>query len=289
MVLPLRWVVTFVWVLAMLSCAAAVFILLRPLGAHGGEFASRASFSIAVSTVFALILGIIALILTARVSSSDYKAEQETKTHTAELLASLRSIIAKGALGGPLGISDSLDLDNERKRINKFLSSTTAFAFWSWEAEASKRAGKKLELWRLFFIYLLEILGSKDPGVVINRAVEVEKLITSLRQRDILRIAAKNSNLARAIPDFERSREHSVTIASVGAVYGSKKDPDLLKRKLLFLKDRGVNDPDVDLFLGVIEDRTSDVKSALDRGANPKVKDTELLLRHSDILREFSD
>jgi len=290
MTLPTRWVISLALGLAMLSFVAAVFILLQPLGSAGEEYAQRGSLSSAVSTGFALVLSIIAVILTARVSSSDFRAEQETKTHTAELLASLRSIIAKGALGGPLGIAEGLDFSHERQRINEFLNSTTAFAFWSWEAEAGRRAGERPEEWRAFFLYLLEILGSPEPALVVNRAVAVERLLTGLSRRDILRIAGKNSNLASAIPDFERSRVESATIGPAATVYApATDDPQAsFRARLVFLKEeRGIDDPDLDMFLAAMDGDEVGLRSALERGANAQLRDAALLARYREQLADF--
>jgi hypothetical protein len=46
----------------------------------------------------------------------------------------------------------------------------------------------------------------------------------------------------------------------------------------------GVHDPDVDLWIAVMEDKVDAAKSAMNAGANPVATDTEVLKRHRDVM-----
>ena len=50
------------------------------------------------------------------------------------------------------------------------------------------------------------------------------------------------------------------------------------------LVDSGVKDPDVLLFLGVLDNDVKKVQEAMDSGADPNVTYTELVRRHFDVL-----
>lgn len=82
----IRTTITIIWGLSVLSVLTTLVILLVPLGIQSSELANRAQVSATVSSTVALILGIIAIIVTARVSSSDYQAQQDVKASTARLL-----------------------------------------------------------------------------------------------------------------------------------------------------------------------------------------------------------
>lgn len=46
------------------------------------------------------------------------------------------------------------------------------------------------------------------------------------------------------------------------------------------LRDQGIKDPDVNLFIAVFEGNTEQLKQAIDQGANVNITDTELVARY---------
>jgi hypothetical protein len=60
--------------------------------------------------------------------------------------------------------------------------------------------------------------------------------------------------------------------------------PEAVAQLFEVLKDHGIDDPEVDLFLAVIKNDVNGVKSALDRGASADVRGREVLERYSQIL-----
>jgi hypothetical protein len=283
-----------VLILAILSGLLALVVLILPLGNAGSELSNRATVSSAVSTTFALISGVIAILVTARVSSTDYQAEQNVKADTAKLLASLRSIMLKGALFSQKAAKTNAapDFTNELKSINEFLSSTTAFAFWSWEGYKSALAEERPESWRLFFMYLAELLDSKDNfRNMISRAVEIETLLTSLTKKDIRRISQYTSDLAKAVGKFQESRTNSLLINAVASVYEKRGDANATLQMFLHLKKKGVEDPNIDMFIAVMSpedpENTKKLQAALEAGADPSVTDSELIQKYQTQLKDF--
>jgi hypothetical protein len=267
--------------LAWLSFGTSLIILFSPLGSAAQELSARGTLSGAVSGVFAIILGIIAIIVATRVHSSDYKAEQDVKAQTAQLLACMRSIIVKAlALSQkPVNATHPITFTKEKEIINGFLSSTTAFAYWSWEGYRSEVAKYgEPEEWRRFFDYLVDILDSDDALASRNMlapAFAVENLLTGLRKADVKQISGYVSNLSGAFGTFRRSRE------------------ELVRVKLFLLKNEGVNDPTIDLFLAVLDpagespESIKRVKAALDAGADVSMTDAALLAKYEAHLRNF--
>lgn len=286
----IRTTITIIWGLSVLSVLTTLVILLVPLGIQSSELANRAQVSATVSSTVALILGIIAIIVTARVSSSDYQAQQDVKASTARLLASFRSIIAKGVVLSlkPNGANSPLDFKQEREVINEFLSSTTAFAYWSWEGYKSHSSANKDEEWRDLFLYLVDLLDSEDSQFrkMISRAVTLEALLTTLTTHDIQQISNYVSDLSKAVGDFKESREQDVLIKVASDVYGRPQDPETIRRQFLYLKKKGIEDPNIDFFLA---DSDKQAQAALEAGADPNITDTRILAKYRDQLKDFKD
>jgi hypothetical protein len=281
--------------LAMVSFFTSLVILVSPLGSSGTELSARATLSGAVSGVFGVILGIIAIIVASRVSSSDYKAEEDVKAKTAELLACLRSIIIKAIAltqtqpdtGRPVTFT------REKDTLNKFLNSTTGFAYWSWAGDRSEAAQGKPEEWRVFFLRFFEILNSDDASdyrKMIPHAFAIEEMLTALSKRDMLHISGYVSDLSGAIGGFRQSRETDTLVKAAWEVYGRKDNPTSLRDKLLYLKNEGVNDPTLDLFLEVMDPAGGSpekTKAALDAGADVAMTDVGLLKKYDAQLRNY--
>jgi hypothetical protein len=57
--------------------------------------------------------------------------------------------------------------------------------------------------------------------------------------------------------------------------------------KIRHLKKKGVVDPNVDLFMGVFDDKVEVVKAALDAGADTSITDTQVIHQHAFDLVDF--
>jgi hypothetical protein len=285
----MRKTILAVLTLALLSFVTSLIILFSPLGSAGQELSARATLSGAVSGVFGVILGIIAIIVASQVSSSDYRAEEDVKAQTAQLLACLRSIILKGIVISqkPANATHPITFTKEKEIINSFLSSTTAFAYWSWEGHKSEVAASgQQEEWRIFFLYVVDILDSDDSldfRKMIARAVAIENLLTGLRKADVHKISGYVSNLAGAVGAFRQSGEKDVLIKAARETYRRDQNPESTRDKLLHLKNEGVNDPTIDLFLEVLDPAGGSperIKAALDAGADGSMTDVDLLAKY---------
>lgn len=61
----------------------------------------------------------------------------------------------------------------------------------------------------------------------------------------------------------------------------------VIESQLRYLKEQGVKDPDIDLFIAVFDNNLDAVKLACDNGANVNVRDVELLEKYEDKLKDF--
>lgn len=298
--------ITIIWILAILGFSATILFLLFSGLDVGDEWTNRAQVGAAISSAFALILSILAVVVTVRISSSDYKAEQEVRVHTVELLAANRSIILKAAqltqTQHPL--NSILDFKKEHEVINNFLSSTTAFAFWSWIGlKKSPQSGSDPDEWRVFFLYLTQLLETEKAHfrTMGMHSVKIEKLLTQLTETDIRDISNHVLNLSSAIAEFQKTQKGDPLIAGVWAAWGkpNRRDPKLRQQLFLeilkTLRNSGIQDPDLDMWYAVITGDAALLKSITNY--DPSLTDEALLSRyrnlletqHSDLLKKFEE
>lgn len=281
--------------LAVAAVAVAIGVFFFPPNVVE-EWSWRASIGSSLTTAIALMLGAIALLVTARVESSDYKAEQQTKIDLAELLAALAMILNKGALGRT-GQIKNVDFSEEVKRIEIFSMSTTSFAMYNLLARKSRIAGNKGEEWRLFFVYIAEITSNtQDLGLVVNRAVRLQQMLIKLTRRDLHYIGYSVANLVAGIRDFHEAIDDNVLIKAMHEVVNKEQggaDSELrtknVMRKFRFLKARGIDDPNIDLFLAVDEGDTAKLQAAIDKGADVNISDAAILQKYETALAQFKE
>lgn len=260
------------------------------------EWSWRASIGSSLTTAIALMLGAIALLITAKVESSDYKAEQQIKSDIAEILSVLSMILHKGALARTIKIK-TVDFSEQIKRIEIFANSTTGFAIYNLVASKSKLSPGKNEEWRLFFFYIAEIVSEPTQiGLVINRAVRIQGLLLKLRHNDLRVISNSVNNLVDGIRNFEAALQENVLVKAMRDAANEEQGgednalrSDKLMRKLLFLKSQGIDDPNIDLFIAAQEGDTAKLQAAMDRGADINMGDLALLRKYAVDLKQYKD
>jgi hypothetical protein len=290
-------------VAAVATVGLSISLLVLVWSGAGAELSDRATVSGAIATAFALVAAIVAISAGVWVTTSDYKAEQAVKADTARIRAALRSILAKGALltqkdaGQPVG----LDFKTERKTLNDFLSSTTAFGYWAWVEDRGKKTPVGTEEpWRAFFLYVASLLDAgktpADRAKMLRWAAELESLLATLKAAEIDRISSYVADLAGALGTARESSDTLLT--AVRDVYGrgsgrgdlevaADGDAAVSRRKFGHLRAKGVADPNVDMFIAVFDNDVEGLRVALDAGANTSVTDREVLSAHEADLRDF--
>jgi hypothetical protein len=273
-------------VLAGFALAVSIGVFFIDAASSEGA-ANRATVAASLSTAIALMLGALALLITARVESSDYRAQQESKTDIARLLATLTTIQTQMALASQSGAAP--DFEREKSAVRDFMNSVTGFAFYSFQAHKSRSAGDRAETWRVFFMYLGEIVAGREPALVTNRAIRAQALLLQLTQDDLRAIVDSQLDLVSGIARFGDVLDHSVLIRAMRSVYGGEDDAGAsVVRKLHYLKEvKRVADPDLDMFLAVLDNAPQALQDALDRGADPKITDSALLRRYAAALKDF--
>jgi hypothetical protein len=287
----IRWAI----ILAFLALAVSVAVFVAPF-TFTEEWSWRASVGSSISTAIAIILGAIALLITAQVESSDYKSQQEVKTDLAKLLATLSSAQVRAGIKLEPGARAKTNLAVEKAALLAFMQSTTGFAFYGFAAHKSQKSAKAPQEWRLFHLYMSEMIDTDDVGLFLNRAIRVQNLLTSFTKADLKQLSKAVQDIAHSVAHFDDVVENNVLLKAMREIYGTdpKNAPapeDDNKRfiaALNYLKSQGVDDPDIDLFLAVDANDTAGLKAAIDRGGNVNVTTGELLARYEAQLKEFA-
>lgn len=276
-----------VFLLALAGLALAVFILAAGPWALPPSIVDRASISSAIGGLFALITAIAAISAAVWINTSDFKAEQGVTEDTARVRAALRSILVKGVqLENSHRKGTSKTFDKEREVINEFISSTTAFGYWSWMDHRSIQAGHASEGWRLFFFYFAQLLDACDKPenreVMMASAVRLEALLADLTRRDVNTISSYVADLTGALGVAAASGD--TMLAALATRYAEDLTvPD----KFRHLERKGISSPNVELYLGVFGDDVDRVKKALDAGADQSLTDKEVLTAYKSQLEDF--
>jgi len=252
-------------------------------------------------TLFVSIIAIIISVISAgysgflseKHSSSDYKARELVKSDTARLLATLRSFMHKGALSNTT--KEKIDIEPEKEAISKFMNSQTGFAYYSWVDEKSAQAerdGKKGESWRVFFLYLSELANAENPYSASRRAADVELMFDDLTESDVAKIADFNADLIEAISKNSKNREGNLVVKALVESQRERQKENNVNRfvkKLIYLKNIGIDDPNIDMFLATITGEESQLKKALEAGADPHTTDRALLKKYEKELKNYTE
>jgi hypothetical protein len=247
----------------------------------------------AVVASFAIILSALALIASVRVQGADFRAEESVKEDVARLLASLHGILLKAAWltqqGDKASSRFSTLFDCERAAIQDLIVSTTAPAFYALEGRKSMAAGEQPEEWRVLSLYLIEILVLEMPAkyvTIAQRAARAEALVSGLGRNEVAALSTDVADLPRSIANFATNRDKTVLARAAYEVFGGADSvddgPSAGIERLRQLKAQGVEDPDIDLFLGATDGDLAVVKGATDAGADVGITLGALLDRYKD-------
>jgi len=141
-----------------------------------------------------------------------------------------------------------------------------------------------------------EMIDTDDVGLFLNRAIRVQNLLTGMKKADLKQLANAVQDIAKSVASFDYVVENNVLLKAMRSIYGV--DPNTTPKAddgnasfiaaLSFLKSKGVDDPDIDLFLAVDSNDGAGLKAAIDRGGNVNVTTGELLARYEAQLKTYN-
>jgi len=227
------------------------------------------------------------------VAESGFKAEEQFKADLVTLLAALRSIIVKGALNA--AGSTPLSVEKEINTIRDFQASTSGLALAAWAARQGNigdsedpTAGR----WRVLSLDLGNLSGTTGDDVekgaasnakLPNWATSVELALENLTEDSVRAISKNIRDLPGTFAALKESREDDLLLKIWFDSYQSKEEsesPESRRGRLEYLRESGIDDPDIDAWLALISENNDDFQAALKRGADPAVSLGDVLARY---------
>lgn len=241
----------------------------------------------AVLAIIAICVSIVAVAYSAsvskRIASSDHQAAEKVKADIAKLYASITSIAEKQSVQDVLSEGDDLyDIRWEQKVVSDFVNSESAIAYRAWIRDVGGQLNGE---WRTFFsFHLRELSHGPLSRISSDRTDDALSLLASLRRRDIEDMVRYSSNLVETMSSDVAA--HNVLIEARRAKRGQAKAAEErgALESLLLLRERGVTDPNVEMFIGALTEDAQLVRRALSEGADPSVRLSAVFKKYSDEL-----
>jgi hypothetical protein len=245
-----------------------------------------------------LAISIYAISSQERVATSGFQSAQRVKLDTAELLSALRGIMVKAALytqqdpkrRDDLNYSDYIDIRPEKASIQRFLNSATAVAYYAFVARKSseaRKAGKKGEQWRIFFLSLEQLLNTSNTYGAGKSAAKIETMFDDVSEEDIEEMSTGLEDLPGSVRKILKERPYD-PIIQVMTELGAKGEADSkFPDFVAYLREQGVKDPDVDLFWSAISGDKNVAEDALNRGAKLNTTQGDIISKYQDLWKRF--
>lgn len=176
-----------------------------------------ATLSAAVSGIFALMVGAVAIIAVIIAERAETRAIEQLKVDISRLWMTLHSLRNRGILyTSPEAVNGDIDLfAEEREALHSVLNSPTGFSLYAWQAKHSERGFKTLTADLAGLINLLTL--KQDGGqalfnTISIRANKTADLVAALTDHDMAEMAAVVKKLGTGL-DQARSVAQSDFIA----------------------------------------------------------------------------
>lgn len=233
-----------------LSIAVFVYPFATPI-----DLDTRAGISSAISTVFALVMGTIAIIIAAGIERTEYRAREALREDLARLSAALHSLLTKaGAIlaARGQGIAVQPHFEAEKKVFDEIMCSTTGYAFVCWmgeKSEAASTAGKDGEAWRIFTLALSELQLRSDDDLsdyVYHNFQTIDELLGLIESLDETSVRAISTYLddLSSTRYFKRSNDELVIVQALrgrnrSAPEAQLPSEDIIEQTLTAASDEG--------------------------------------------------
>jgi hypothetical protein len=236
------------------------------------------------------------------VGESGFQAEEKFKTDLVALLSALRSIMVKSVLSDQ--DSTPYCFEKELDTVRNFQVSTSGLALTGWAARQSKTGLQKdvdaaTKRWRTLVMDLSTLSGvtdddAKQGGSAFNDkirhlAATVEFTIGDLTEETVRAIARDIRDLPGKFPISNDTRGTLLTALTDQFLHDEEsRNLTVERQRLAYLRNSGIDDPDIDLFLAVFDENADDVIAAIDRGANTSVTLGDVLSRYEGYAHDAS-
>lgn len=226
-----------------------------------------------ITAVVAIIISIIVHRQTHKMNQYEFISAENTKKELMNLSAALHLIVDKAMLAH---LIKGIDIQEEKKIINDFLLSDT------WVAMKYVVNKNTEEGTIILTPKLLLLLYDDNIKSVGDMAYTVEQDITQICNDYLSEIVKIKEDISNNLENFmkENSLTHDIYQKRENTHHQQNKDA---KERLSYLKDYGISDPNIDLWLGMLNDSVQDVEAAVNNGADVNCPLGMILDKYKDI------
>lgn len=229
------------------------------------------------SLVVSIISSIYGFTQNRKLQEFEHRTREDTKEDLVKLDTALKSIIIKSSYRNDMR---NLVFDAEKNIISDFLLSPT----WLAIEYLINQNGDKTVL----HVELLIILNRQDGitiGFAAHNAERELSRISSQYQEELLNL---KDNIYTMLPEISGDNVDRLSKTAVSAVKDRiTYNDDYVKDAFRYLKEvKGVADPNIDLFLAVLDNNEELLKQSIDAGGNLAMDDKDLLKKYEKLLKD---
>lgn len=278
--------------LSIFSAIAGLAILMAPLflGTDKIAFGNASELASAVATTAVLLVGILAVTVVVSVESAEFKATEQVKTDLLSLAATLSSIMRKVCAAEKIDKTRP-DLEVESNEFSRFSAGITALALQSWASKSPKgKDGKELNFLQFFVCLGKGTLVLRSPEqhnlntrVCADLFAPMYLLLSDLSEKNVLEISKQIADIDSAISSSLKGIKDPFIQHVLDLFDQSNTRHDDSADRLRALHAHGVMDPDLDLWIAVLDGNADALRVAVESGGNTEITMDTLLQRHANV------
>lgn len=207
----------------------------------------------------------------------EHRTREDTKEDLVKLDTALKSIIIKSSYRNDM---KNLGFDLEKKIISEFLLSPTWLAI---EYLINQNNDKTM-----LHVELLLILNRQDGITIGFAAHNAEKELSRISKQYQEELLNLKNNIYTMLPEISGDSVERLAQTAVSAVKDRITYSDEYVRDAFhYLKEeKGVKDPNIDLFLAVLDNNEDLLKQAIDAGGTLAADDKDLMRKYEKLLKD---
>lgn len=244
-----------------------------------------------ISAVIAILSAISSARTSYQVNGSGFKASQALLTDLVTLLAAIRSIAYKAALTRGGGSKTLLPIETELAALRNFLTSTSGLALCLYAGKQGSAGDPDDPIagnWRTLQIELsrlsaVTVAAPEDVDLAGWDALKIENTLSNLTRKSIKEMRNEINDLPNILSSMAITRRDNIVLRAFDEVikeHYAKNSDEYHIHQLHEIKDSGVEDPTLNLWLGLLEGDGPAVQDALANGGDQSVSLQDIIKKY---------
>lgn len=246
-----------------------------------------------VSAVIAILSAISSARTSYQINGSGFKASQALLTDLVTLLSAIRSIAFKAAMVMGEGRKTPIPIETELTTLRTFLTNTSGLALSLYAGKVGSAGAPEDPVagaWRVLQMNLTRLAAMtlatpSDSQKAGGLALEIERTLSTLNSKSIKEMRHEIKNLPNVLSSMDNSRHDNILLRVLDELTQKQKareNTEFSRQQLRRLKDSGIADPTLDLWLAILEDDKQAGAEALANGADRSVSLQDILKKYID-------